>query len=906
MRKIQNALVLLLLAAPTVAQQPIAIDRIDRNTPVDFQTEILPILRANCLACHSASKPEGELVLESPQSINKGGANGPAVKPKDGAASLLLKVASHQEKEFMPPADNKVGARNLTSADLGLIKVWIDQGAAGSVSGPREVKFSPLPKSVAPIFATAVTGDGRFAACSRGNQIHVYHVASKTPVATLMDPEGSWAHADVVRSLAFDDAGTRLASGAFREVKLWQLPHVQRVAQQKFNAAITSIVLSPTSESAALGLANGQVRLIEVNSGKEIRVLAGPTDAITGLTFDPEGKSLWASSRDTFLYQWNADSGEAMAKFETPSPIQAVLAVHRGQWIVSAHEDGGIRVWDLAAKPAEGEAVKPLREIKHHDKPVTSLCAVPESEDDFICGGVDKTVRRFSASSGEQLKSWHHEEGPVTAVAINADGTRLATAGGNVVRLWDTAKGETVAQLKDDPRAAAEVARLEAQIAFAKAAIDYANNDIKSYEGPERRVMTTAEAIKKADTEEVAKAEKTLKEKQEALEKAKADSKDEKKLEQAQKELKDAETAKSVALTIVQRAKVVAERAVKEFEEAKAAVAKKDEHLKQLEAQKMAAQQSLEAARKPIRCLAFARNGQRLAVGREDRVLSHFDAAAGHVLETFEAPASAVAIAKDGIQITCGDDGSVQFDRIVDEWKLERIIGGTAQPNVFGDRVLTIDFHPDGTLLATGGGLASRSGELKIVSVTDGALVREIVNAHADTVLAVRFSPDGQQLASAGADRLVKVFQTADGQLARTFAGHTAHVLGVDWSADGKLLVSCGTEKALKLWDAATGNPIYTMKGNTYQIGPYRGEVTAASFIGNSEQILAASGDGTVRLHRASSENDMLTFKGPRAYIYSAAASNDGRVLVAGGADGILRVWSGRENDMQTSFPPPE
>ena len=59
--------------------------------PVDFQTEVLPVLRRNCIACHNSAKAENHLVLETPQSILKGGESGPAVVPKQSGDSLLLR-----------------------------------------------------------------------------------------------------------------------------------------------------------------------------------------------------------------------------------------------------------------------------------------------------------------------------------------------------------------------------------------------------------------------------------------------------------------------------------------------------------------------------------------------------------------------------------------------------------------------------------------------------------------------------------------------------------------------------------------------------------------------------------------------------------------------------------------------
>src|SRR5688572_28543476 len=106
---------------------PIEVVEVKRAEPVDFGKEILPILRANCTACHNEKDREGELVLETPEAIRKGGESGPAVVAGKGVESLLLLTASKREKPFMPPKNNKVGAKPLTPQELGLIKLWIDQ-----------------------------------------------------------------------------------------------------------------------------------------------------------------------------------------------------------------------------------------------------------------------------------------------------------------------------------------------------------------------------------------------------------------------------------------------------------------------------------------------------------------------------------------------------------------------------------------------------------------------------------------------------------------------------------------------------------------------------------------------------------------------------------------------------------
>src|SRR5438445_3163064 len=214
--------------------KPIPIAKVKHPKPVDFDKEILPILKNNCLACHNKTSAKGKLVLETPQDILKGGDSGPAVIPKKSGSSLLLKAASHQlEDTVMPPAANKVQASDLTPEELALIKLWIDQGAKASANIVRPIEWQPLPEGLNPIYAVAVTPDGQFAACARANQIFLYHLPSQQLVGLLTDPQlvksGLYnktgvAHRAIAHALAFSPDANLLASGSYREVKIWRRP----------------------------------------------------------------------------------------------------------------------------------------------------------------------------------------------------------------------------------------------------------------------------------------------------------------------------------------------------------------------------------------------------------------------------------------------------------------------------------------------------------------------------------------------------------------------------------------------------------------------------------------------------------------------------------------------------------
>ncbi len=216
----------------------------------------------------------------------------------------------------------------------------------------------------------------------------------------------------------------------------------------------------------------------------------------------------------------------------------------------------------------------------------------------------------------------------------------------------------------------------------------------------------------------------------------------------------------------------------------------------------------------------------------------------------------------------------------------------------FVDRVVALDFSHDGKLLATGGGAPTADGEIKIFDVASGKLVVEIKNGHSDTVFGVSFSPDDKKLASCGADKFVKTFEVPSGKFLKSFEGHTHHVLGVGWKADGKLLASAGADNVIKIWDFDKGEQLRTITGHGKQ-------VTRLQFIGKSDQFATCSGDQTVRFWDINGGNTR-NFGGNADFLYALSVSADGALVVAGGQEGIVRVYNGANGQLLKSLQPPD
>ena len=365
-------------------------------------------------------------------------------------------------------------------------------------------------------------------------------------------------------------------------------------------------------------------------------------------------------------------------------------------------------------------------------------------------------------------------------------------------------------------------------------------------------------------------------------------------------ELQKAEKAKSLANQELEIARNAAKDATDALATARTAQQSAEDFQKQTDAGWQAAKKSAADSEQAIRALAFSPDGRTLATAGDDQLVHTWSAASGAAFETWRGHTGAVATVafiRGGRLASAGDQRALLWD-VSPEWTLERTIGTGDMTSPIIDRVNALDFSPDGRLLASGSGEPTRSSEIKLWKVADGSLAQEFKNTHSDTVLALDFSADGKYLASGGADKFARVIDLTSGKLVKSFEGHTHHVLGVSWKRDGRTLASSGADNVIKVWDFLTGEKKKNIEG-------FGKEVTSIQFISSSDQAVATGGDSQVRMVRENGES-VRTFNGPTDFMYSAACTPDGRLLIAGGQDSVLRVWNAADGKAITTFDPPK
>lgn len=283
--------------------------------------------------------------------------------------------------------------------------------------------------------------------------------------------------------------------------------------------------------------------------------------------------------------------------------------------------------------------------------------------------------------------------------------------------------------------------------------------------------------------------------------------------------------------------------------------------------------------------------------------------AASQELRGHGGPVRAVAVSADGKLALTGS-----FDQSAILWDLAN-----------GSAVKVLRFHQGAvnagvTVNGIGFATAGEDGRIALWR-GDAADPVKVIEGHRGPVAALAVSPEGSHIASASWDETVRVTSLADGS-ARVLEGHKGPVNGVAF-VPGGAVVSSGYDATLRIWPADNGPAkavtlpaplngvvvapdgeiaVSAADGKLRFFGP-DGEARGDIEIGQTPLIaLAISADGAtiaagglrgqVALIDRKTRAIRANLIGPGLPVWSLAFLPDGRQLLSGGADRLVRRWN--------------
>ena len=219
-----------------------------------------------------------------------------------------------------------------------------------------------------------------------------------------------------VYSLAWSPDGKKLALGEIKPfeesgqavLKILDTSSWKNILQPKFeddlkNERILDIAWKPDGTALALSTDSNGVMVVDSISGKMLSQQTGFASSVMEAAWSPDGSRLVSTSDMAYsLRRWKVSTGEAVRLFDQRvSNPWHVIWMPDGKRIVSGHVYGTVCFWTVATNKCDGF-------IQAHRTAVFSM-------------------------------------------AVSADGSRLATAGG-VIRIWDTQTGQLMASFGEDKK----------------------------------------------------------------------------------------------------------------------------------------------------------------------------------------------------------------------------------------------------------------------------------------------------------------------------------------------------------------------------------------------------------------------------------------------------------------------
>ena len=298
--------------------------------------------------------------------------------------------------------------------------------------------------------------------------------------------------------------------------------------------------------------------------------------------------------------------------------------------------------------------------------------------------------------------------------------------------------------------------------------------------------------------------------------------------------------------------------------------------------------------------LAWSAAGDRLAVASNDHTVSLWDTAQlaqGQVvrlarLRGHTDQVRSVAFHPDGSVLASGG-----ADQTIRRWRAR---DGQAQGLVaqVAHKVSSLAFAPDGRWLLTGNDSPPRPRQLTLLAYPTGQ-VQQTFTGHDNLVLATAFHPSGQWVATGGGDdKAILLWEIQTGQVLSRLAGQGRTITAVGFAPDGQAILWGHTTRYLSdnergpLDQAFALQRLVRLPGGVAPTPALRAHTQVGSVELTTEQ--GGPYNDAYRLHvrRGRTRGSTIERGSTTGYRHSAyTLTPDGQQLLSGGLNGVLTLY---------------
>jgi len=293
-----------------------------------------------------------------------------------------------------------------------------------------------------------------------------------------------------------------------------------------------------------------------------------------------------------------------------------------------------------------------------------------------------------------------------------------------------------------------------------------------------------------------------------------------------------------------------------------------------------------------VLALALSPDTRYLAAAKANRVML-LDLQSGNpvlagVLEGHTEPIQSLSWSGDGKRLASGG-----FQRVLVWETMERKVIREIKEPLVGD-ITGLAFGKDNGSLYVADGMAGGAGFLHQIDVAE-TKPAFTWKAHDDAICSLKVSPDGKHLLSGGADKNVRLWDTANRAMVASLEGHTNHVLAVTFDKEGTRVASAGADREIKIWNVANREQIISLgdkksvytaidwsAGHTLVVTTDKGAVSTYTEFKVHEGAQSGGGAKEKKLNAVTET------------LNAVCSVPDGGRIFAAGFDGNVHVWDAK------------
>ena len=403
-----------------------------KQDAVSFRADIAPVLVQKCQSCHGPKKAKGKYRLDTFSH---------AIKP--GAEELFYRITTDDEDERMPPDGDP-----LTVQQIAKFKKWVEGGAkydavdadASLASILPALEHPPAPQTYSrtiPVTAIDFLSDASLIAVAGYREV----IIRSTEDGSLVRRIGNLP--EKIHAIDFTMDGKLMVvaggiPGRLGEVRVIDLSSGKVIqVLHKSEDLCFAAHFSPDDTKLATGGADGTVRVFEVENWNELVVFSNHSDWVNHVAWHPDGKMVASASRDHTAKVFDISQKKRLSSYTGhDASIYAVQFHPESPDVFSGAGDGRLMRWRIKDSGTVREYVK-------HAEAVFHLALNPSM----------KSVLTASGDESLACLDWHnpgkrsnHQSSTVSSlcIAVSPDGKQVAAGDRNgTVRIWETGAVES-------------------------------------------------------------------------------------------------------------------------------------------------------------------------------------------------------------------------------------------------------------------------------------------------------------------------------------------------------------------------------------------------------------------------------------------------------------------------------